>query len=376
MSKVYVAGIGIIPFRKRNEWSSHRMGQEAVVAGVKDSGLQPTDIQSVYCGTAMGGMLMGQRITRDIGLSGLPLVNMDNACSSGSTALYEACHAVKNGQYDVALAVGVEKLSLIGSGAIPLNDEDFEVQQGQIMPAVYAMRAQRYLHEYGGRVEDLALVAVKNRQNAVFNPVAQFRSPVTIEEVIASRPIAEPLTLLQSCPKADGAAAAVIVSERYRNHRSIEIRASHLTSGRFSDGHRDMTIPEITLRSASETYEEAGIGPEDIHVAEVHDAFSIAEIQYYEALGFCGRGEGLSLLKSGATGLRGKIPVNPSGGLLCKGHPLGATGIAQIAEIVEQLRGDAGSRQIENPRVGLAHCTGGGIYGLDHGACAIHILVK
>lgn len=376
MSQVYIRGIGIIPFRKQHDWPSHRMGQEAAVAALQDADLKPQDIQAVYCGTALGGMLMGQRVARDIGLSGLPVINVENACSSGSTALHEATAAVRNGVYDSVLVVGVEKMSLLGAGPLPLNSEDFEVRQGQVMPAVYALRAQRYLHEFGGSPSDLALVTVKNRTYAAQNPIAQFRDLVTVDEVMTSRPVADPLTLLQCCPKADGAAAVVVVSDRLRDVRSVAIRASHITSGRFNDGHRDVTVPEITVRCARETYEEAGLGPEDVDLAEVHDAFSIAEVLYYEALGFCAHGEGLAFLRDGRAGPGGQVEVNPSGGLLCKGHPLGATGIAQVVEVVLHLRGEAGTRQVEGATVGLCHCTGGGIYGLDHGACSIHVLVK
>jgi len=222
----------------------------------------------------------------------------------------------------------------------------------------------------------LALVSVKNRKHASLNEYAQLRDPLTVEEVVASRPVAEPLTLLMACPKADGAAALLITSERYKQSRSVELRASILTSGIFVDGIEDTTIDEITVRCAKETYETVGFGPEEVDVAEVHDAFASAEVFYYEALGFCKQGEGLELLRSGATAIGGRIPVNPSGGLLSKGHPVGATGVAQIVEIVEQLRGEAGARQVEGAKVGLTHCTGGGIAGMDHGACTIHVLVR
>ena len=287
--------------------------------------------------------------------------------------------AVRSGMHDVVLVIGVEKLSKFGGGTLPLEEEDWEVSQGMVMPALYAMRANRYMHDYGLTREQLAKVSVKNRRNGSLNPDAQMRKEVSVEEVLASRPIADPFTLLQCCPTGDGAAAIVLCSSRVaRQYRSnpIHVRASDLTSGKYMPGFRDMTIPEITVRGAKEAYEEASIGPEDVDVAEVHDAFSIAELLYYEAFGFCGRGEAGSFIDRGETEIGGRIAVNPSGGLLAKGHPIGATGAAQIVEIVRQLRSEAGERQVPDAKVGLAHATGGGISGFDHGACSIHIFSR
>jgi benzoylsuccinyl-CoA thiolase BbsB subunit len=248
-----------------------------------------------------------------------------------------------------------------------------------VMPALYAMRARRYMSDFNGTKEHLAKVVVKSRKNAAMNPLAQFTKATTVEEVLNSRVVADPITLFQCCPTGDGAGAAVICSlEKARKYTShpILIKASILVSGKFEPGFRDMTTPEITVRASRLAYEKAGLGPKDIDVVEVHDAFSIAELLYYEALGFCGRGEAVKLIDEGATEINGRIPVNPSGGLISKGHPVGATGLAQLAEIIWQLRGQAGQRQVRNARVGMTHCTGGGIYGLDHGACSIHILAS
>jgi benzoylsuccinyl-CoA thiolase BbsB subunit len=371
-----VTGIGMTPFRKKHDVTQAELGQQAVVAALRDAEFDKSKVEAVFSGSGYGGPMLGQRILRDLGMTGVPIVNNENACSSGSTALHLAFRSVALGMYDAVLVIGSDKLSRFGSGTIPLEDDDHEVRLGQIMPAVYAMRAQRYLHEFGGTPADLALVSVKNRKHASLNEYAQLRDPLTVEEVVASRPVAEPLTLLMACPKADGAAALLITSERYKQSRSVELRASILTSGIFVDGIEDTTIDEITVRCAKETYETVGFGPEEVDVAEVHDAFASAEVFYYEALGFCKQGEGLELLRSGATAIGGRIPVNPSGGLLSKGHPVGATGVAQIVEIVEQLRGEAGARQVEGAKVGLTHCTGGGIAGMDHGACTIHVLVR
>jgi len=277
------------------------------------------------------------------------------------------------------LVIGVEKLTKFGGGTLPLDEDDWEVHLGLSMPALYAMRAQRYMYDYGVKLEQVAAVSVKNRHNGALNPDAQMRKEVSVEEVLASRMVADPFTLLQCCPTGDGAAAIILASDKVAKQirrDAISVRGSHLTSGRFMAGFRDMTSPEITVRGAKEAFEEAGLGPDDIDVAEVHDAFSIAELLYYEAFGFCPRGEGAALLESGATKLGGRIPINPSGGLLAKGHPVGATGAAQVVEIVRQLRGEAGARQVAGAKVGLSHATGGGISGFDHGACSIHIFQR
>jgi acetyl-CoA acetyltransferase len=379
MTGVSVIGVGMIPFGKYPDKNIADLGWPAVKATIADADIDPKRIQAVYSGTARGGAMVGQRIMGRIGLAGIPIVNVENACSSSSGALAQAVIAVGAGIYDVALVIGVEKLTKFGGGTLPLDEDDWEVRLGLSMPALYAMRAQRYMHDYGVSAERIAAVSVKNRKNGARNPDAQMRKEVTVAEVLASRMIADPFTLLQCCPTGDGAAAILLASDKIaRQFRSdpIQIRASHLTSGRFMAGFRDMTSPEITVRGAKDTFEEAGLGPEDIDVAEVHDAFSIAELLYYEAFGFCARGEGAGLLESGATQIGGRIPVNPSGGLIAKGHPVGATGAAQVVEIVRQLRGEAGARQVEGAKIGLSHATGGGISGFDHGACSIHIFQR
>jgi benzoylsuccinyl-CoA thiolase BbsB subunit len=379
MTGVSVVGVGMIPFGKYAQTNIVDLGWPAVKAALKDAGIAGKRIEAVYSGTSRGGAMTGQRIMGRLGLAGIPIVNVENACSSSSSAMAQAVMAVASGAHDVVLVIGVEKLSKYGGGTLPLDEDDWEVGLGLTMPALYAMRAQRYMHDYGLTREQLAGVSVKNRGNGALNPDAQMKKPVSVEEVLASRMVSEPFTLLQCCPTGDGAAAIVLASNKVAKQiraDAVEVRASHLTSGRFMTGFRDMTSPEITVRGAQETFEEAGLGPKDIDVAEVHDAFSIAELLYYEAFGFCPRGEAPALLASGATSLGGKIPVNPSGGLLAKGHPVGATGAAQIVEIVRQLRGEAGPRQVEGAKVGLTHATGGGISGFDHGACSIHIFQR
>jgi benzoylsuccinyl-CoA thiolase BbsB subunit len=284
--------------------------------------------------------------------------------------------AVAAGIHEAVLVVGADKLSA-QSGPLPRHPEDFDGSLGMSPPALYATRARRYMHEHGATPEDLARVCVKNRLHAVHNEHAYFRSALTVAEVLESRMVSDPLTLLQCCARADGAAAVVVAGEalaRQSRHAPIRILASQLCSGRYRGDFRDMTSPEISVRCATQAYAEAGVKPDGIHFAEVHDAFSVAELLYYEALGFCGRGEGKLLIRDGSTALGGRIPVNVSGGLMAKGHPPGATGIAQVYEAVSQLRGLAGKRQLKGATTALTHCTGGGVSGLDHGACTIHIL--
>jgi len=379
MRAVAVIGAGMVPFGKYPDRTLADIAWPAVKQAIDDSGVSKADIEAAYCGTALGGMMAGQRVLKTLGITGLPIVNVENACSSSSTAFREAWIAVGAGVYDVALVIGVEKLSKFGGGTLPLEKEDWEVAHGLVMPALYAMRAQRYMHEYGLTRDQLAQVSVKARAHGVMNPDAQFRKPVTVDEVKSARPVADPLTLFQCCPSGDGAAAVVICAAgKARQYSSAPIRVagSEINSGRYMTGFRDLTSPEITVRGANQLYEEAGIGPEDVDLAELHDAFAIAELLYYEALGFCARGEAARLLEDGETSIGGRIPVNPSGGLLSKGHPIGATGVAQIVEITRQLRGQCADRQVEGAKIGLTHCTGGGVSGFDHGVCSIHLFAR
>jgi benzoylsuccinyl-CoA thiolase BbsB subunit len=376
MRKVSVIGTGMVKFGKYNDVSLADIGWPAVVQAMNDAGLKPGDINAFFCGTGLSGPMPGQRVLGRLGMTGIPIINVENACSSGSSALSLGCMAIASGQHDIVMVMGIEKLTKFNGGTIPLEKEDWEVSNGLVMPALYAMRARRYMHDFGLTKEQLASVVVKSRRHAALNPDAQLQKETTVEEVLASRMIADPFTLYQCCPTGDGAAVIILCAEnlahRFSN-KPVKVVASHIASGIFESGPRDMTSPEITVRCAKDTYEEAGIGPEDIDVAEVHDAFTSAELMYYEAFGFCERGEAAHMLESGASSLGGRIPVNPSGGLLSKGHPVAVTGAAQVVEVVRQLQGRCGSRQVTGAKVGLTHATGGGISGFDHGVCAIHI---
>lgn len=376
MSRAHIVSAAMIPMGKHRDSSYSGLAVPPVLRALKDSGLGQNAIEAVYCGHAFGGMLTGQRIVKEIGMGGIPVLNVDNACSGGASALHLAWKSVASGEHAAALVIGVDKLTQFGGGTLPLVAEDPEVQRGMVMPALYAMRARRYLYERGEDASLLAEVSVKARRHGARNPFAQFRKETSVEEVLASRAICDPLTLLQCCPTGDGAAAVVVVNDQLRRRlgaRAVEISGSVLHSGTPTSGFRNMLKPEISRHSAQDAYEQAGVGPADVDVVELHDAFTIAELVYYEALGLCQEGESAQFLRSGKSTYGGDVVVNPSGGLLSKGHPVGCSGVAQAVEMYWQLTGQAGARQVAGARLGMTHVTGGGIAGLDHGACAVHI---
>jgi acetyl-CoA acetyltransferase len=379
MTAMHVMGGAMTRFGKHPGVKAPELAQKAILAAVADAGIELKDIQAIYCANVLGGMILGQVILRDLGLAGIPVYNIENACASGATAVHLARHALLAEQYDTVLVFGIEQLTQLGGGTIPMqrNDEktDLFAQAGMVLPAVYAMRATRFLHERDAQPADLAAIAVKNRFHGSLNEFAQQQTTVTLEEVLGSRMIADPLTLLQCCPSQVDGAAALVLSKRAGPHaKDVRVLGSTVVSGLVEGARDDILDAEITARAARLSYEQAGIDPRDIGVVELHDAFTIAELLYYEALGLAAHGEAVPLLKSGATQIGGRVPVNPSGGLLAKGHPLGATGVAQMVELMWQLQGRAGKRQANAPRIGVAQCTGGGIAGVDHAASSVHVL--
>ncbi|MHC6225354.1 thiolase family protein [Pseudomonas sp. X10] len=378
MSQMHVMGGAMTRFGKHPGVMAPELAQQAILAAVADAGVALKDIQAIYCANVLGGMILGQVILRDLGLAGIPVYNIENACASGATAVHLARHALLANQYDTVLVFGIEQLTQLGGGTIPMqrNDgkTDLFARAGMVLPAVYAMRATRFLQERDGQPADLAAVAVKNRFHGSLNEFAQQQSEVTLEEVLSSRMIADPLTLLQCCPSQVDGAAALVLGKRPGPHKDVRVLGSIVVSGLCEEPRDDILDAEITARAARLAYEQAGVDPRDVGVVELHDAFTIAELLYYEALGLAAPGEALALLKSGATRLGGRVPVNPSGGLLAKGHPLGATGVAQMVELMWQLQGRAGRRQADAPCIGVAQCTGGGIAGVDHAASSVHVL--
>jgi acetyl-CoA acetyltransferase len=378
MNAVKIQGVGMTKFGKWLDRGIADLGAEAAVAAIKDADVPLGDIQTAYVGHVFGGPVAGQRIMANVGLSGIPVTNVENYCSSGSTALREAAIAVSAGLYEVALVVGVEKLYGKISGGILPDDEDLEGALGLVMAAQYSMRFRLHSEKYGTTREQVAMVSVKNHRNSVNNPNSQYRKEFTLEEVLASRPIVDPaVNLLDACPIGDGAAAVIVVSEervkRYGG-KPVTLRTVALNSGKAQEEDADITFESITAEAGQLAFEAAGVGPGEIDVAEVHDCFSMAEVLRVEGLGLCAPGEYGPLIERGHWSMGGALPVNPSGGLLSKGHPLGATGVAQVAELTWQLRGDAGARQVEGARIGLAHCRGGTVYGTDGGSCTVAIV--
>lgn len=380
MQNAVIIGTGIVPFGRFPEKTLTEYAYPAVREAILDSGINKKDIGIAFCGAAASGQMPGQKILRNVGLSGLPVLNVENACSSGSSAFYAAVNAIRAGTYDVALVIGCDMLSKLPRGPLPLDVEDWEACHGLTMPSLYAMRATRYMHEYDVTEKDLSLVSVKARKHGSLNPLAHLRKEVTLEEVMASRPTSSPLRQLHCCPVNDGAAAFLVASEDYAKRNNVDtpitVAASVLHSGHYTNGFRDMTSPEVTVESAKEAYEQAGIGPEDLDVMEIHDAFASAELMYYDALGICQKGGAAKLIRENRTTFGGDVVVNPSGGLIARGHPVGATGTAQIVEVVRHLQGRREHIQVEGAKVGLSHATGGGVSGYDHGICSVSIFKR
>lgn len=384
-----IIGAGMTAFGKFQDKSVRSLAENAVKQALDDAGIAPDAVDQVYFANAVSGLITGQEMIRGqaalrfSGLSGKPIVNVENACASGSTAFYLAWNAVRSGQADVALAVGAERMShedkQVSFGALAKAvDLEEELQghvgsgSGSIFMDIYAEKTRKYMAETGATKEDIAQIVVKSRKAASLNPVAQFRAETTVEEVLASRMISDPLTLQMCSSIGDGAAAVVVCSADYAKRlaaaRPIWVGGSVLLSG-IPDG----SDAGCAIRVSKQVYEQAGVDPRDLQVVELHDASAPAELICYETLGLCGAGEAAALLRSGATGLNGRVSVNPSGGLLSKGHPIGATGVAQLVELTQQLRGAAGKRQREGAKLALAENAGGQV-GSDGAAAVATIL--
>ena len=399
MQKVRVAGVGMTRFGKYPGRDLRDLAEEAVRNTVQDAGLDLKDVEAAYVGSSVAGLITGQEtirgqvVLRKTGLLGIPIVNVENACASASTAFHLGWMSVASGVFDCVMALGVEKLSdpdkakslRAFNSAIDISElAEIEKQLGR--SGEEAKERSLFMDLYlsmlnpdeptsqsvnGITREQMALVSVKNHYHGSLNPFAQYREEVTLEEVLQSRHVVGPLTVYMCSPLGDGAAAALIVSDEFARHKGLKgprVDASVLISGRGDD---HSMAPSIR-RAATRAYEMAGIGPEDVDLAEVHDAVAPAEITIYEDLRFCGPGDGTKLLEDHVTWLGGKLPVNTSGGLLSRGHPIGATGLGQIVEVVWQLQGKAGKRQVENCKVGLTQ-NGGGHIGFDLAAMAVHI---
>lgn len=380
MSDVYVVGIDMLKFQKAGTSKSVQdLGGRVALLALQDAGLGIQQMEALYCGNLyQAGAMVGQRILQEIGQTGIPVVNVANACATGATAFREAWMAIKAGAYDLVLAVGVEQMSagLLGGGGGAKGIPKEGLLGSATMPAVFAEAGQEHARKYGTSFEQFAKVSVKNHHHSTLNPKAMYQIETPLEMVMNAEMIAYPNTKLMCSVNVDGAAAAVLASEKKAKElglmkRAVRVKASVMTSDPWQE--RDLVMPDVntcTRNAAKKAYEMAGIGPEDLSLVELHDCFATAEILHYENLFLCGEGEAGRMIDTGAVALGGKIPVNVSGGLLSKGHPLGATGIANIYEVSTHLRGEADKRQVPNARFGLTHVIGLG------SACGIHVLEK
>ena len=412
MRDVYIIGVGMTPFGKHMDKNMKALTAEACTSAFKHAGISKEDIQVAVVGNAYQGLVTGQEsirgqvVLRAMGIGNIPVTNVENACCSSATAFQAAWMDIALGLHDVGLALGMEKmfmedrekrLKLFSASAdveiiemlVKAMKEDAEKKQkaaeasgkkqakkssgGSAFMDIYAMGARAHMDKYGLTQKQLAIVSAKNHNNSVHNPYAQYRMPFTVEEVLEAPTIAYPLTRPMCSPVGDGAAAVILCSKDYAKKigasKPVKILATVLGGGM----DRGFDDPDLGERLSKKAYEIAGVGPEDINVAEFHDATAYGEIAQTEALGFCQKGDGGIFAEKGHSALDGKLPINPSGGLESKGHPVGATGAAQIAELVWQLRGEAGKRQVNNPRIALAE-NGGGNIGIEEAAMVITIL--
>ena len=401
---VFIAGISMTPFGKRLDESVKSLTSAAVVEALGDAGLETRDIQSAWFSNTRQPMLEGQNTIRGqialraAGITAIPIVNVENACASGSTAILQAMAAIRANMIDIALVVGTdkmvfpdrpEKVAAAFAGGTDVHDRDgvldYIVSIGGEKPGpdrslfmdLYAAQARVHMERFGTTQEDFARIASNTHCHGSRNPKAQYRTPFTVEEVLADKPIVYPFTRAMCAPVSDGAAAAVLCSEqalhRIGGARAVRIRACALVS--TMERQKDDYAKHIGRRAANAAYEEAGVGPDDIDVVEVHDATAYAAIQQIENLGLCEAGEVGSRLRQGDFRIGGRSPVNPSGGLLARGHPVGATGIAQLYELTTQLRGEAGPRQVDKARLAIAE-NGGGFLGVEEGVTAVTILER
>ena len=403
-NSVYIVGASMTPFGKRLDDTVKSLTAQSVNDALKDAGLENNDIQSAWFSNTRQPMLEGQNTIRGqialraAEIEGIPIINVENACASGSTAVHQAMTSIRAGMVDVALVVGTEKMvykdrpekvAAAFAGGTDIHDResvlDYIVSIGGEKPGpdrslfmdLYAAQARVHMNKFGTTQEDYARVAANTHCHGQHNPNAQYRTPFTVEQVMADKPIVAPFTRAMCAPVSDGSSALVLCSEkalkRIGNSRAVRLRSiallSTITRDKFDYANH------ISRRAADAAYQEAGISPEDIDVVEVHDATAFSTVQQIENLGLCKQGEVGACLSNGDFKIGGRAPVNPSGGLLAKGHPVGATGIAQMYELVSQLRGDAGARQVEGARIGIAE-NGGGFLGVEEGVTTVAILEK
>ena len=381
-NRVFVIGVGMTKFEKpgSREWDYPDMARESGTGALQDAGISFADIEEAFAGYVFGDSCAGERAVYELGMTGIPIYNVNNNCSTGSTALYGAARSIRGGLADCALAIGFEKMEK-GSLGAKFNDRElptarhfvklgelFEFEAAPPAPMMFGMAGREHMRSFGSTPEHFAWIGYKNHKHSVNNPYAQFQDEYTLEQIEAAPVIYAPLTKLQCSPTSDGSGAAVLASERFlEDHdlwdRAVEIVGQSMVTdmtSTFEDASAISIVGgKMTEKAAADVYEQAGLGPADVDVVELHDCFSANELITYEALGLCGEGEGHKLVEAEATTYGGSGPVvNPSGGLISKGHPLGATGLAQCSELTWQLRGEAGARQVDGAKVALQHNIG------------------
>jgi len=412
MTEVFIVGVGMTKFARHLDSTLQDLSGVALDAALKDAGCEKEDLETAFYSGATNGYLQGQEtipgqiVLSKIGVEGISVFNIENACASGTSAVHLAMQGIKAGSYDVALAIGAEKMNIPDKKRMfgffdtgwDVTDpdenlrkllepaKDFVVPEGHesdkpfsVFMSIYAAWCRTHMAKYGTTQRQIASISAKNHQHSVHNPLAQFQTPYTVDEVLAAPPITYPLTLPMCAPVSDGAAAVILCSEEglkrigADRNRSIRILSSVIRSA----SSRPADKPELHCEhvAAKKAYEMAGVGPEDMDVVEVHDATAMGEILHSENLGLVPFGEAGPAAERGDFTVGGRIPINPSGGLESKGHPLGATGLGQIHELVTQLRGEAGARQVEGARHAL-HENGGGLLGLEEAAVAVSIYAK
>lgn len=376
MREVYVLGVGLHPFGRFGDKDVIEIGREAVINAISDAGLPWQKVGAAYCGTVFAGPMAGNKVLARVGLTGIPIMNVENACASGGSALRAACQSIAGGFCDVALAFGMEKMP---RGFIAGNVNDwFAVMGLAVNPQYFALKARWHMANFGTTEEQLVQVSFKNHRNGALNPFAMYRKEMSFDEIAQSPMVNDPLRLLMLCAPNEGGAAVVLATKEIAKQHTtklIKLAATVLDSPLYGTAEvphisvsARVEAPTVTMTAAHEAYCEAGIGPQDLDLVELQDTDSASEIIYSEELGLCERGEGGKILAEGATEIDGRIPVNVSGGLLSKGEPLGASALAQVAEVAWQLRGEAGTRQVKDARVGLTH-----VYGAL-GNCAVSVL--
>jgi len=377
---VAIIGVSQTKFGELWEVSFRDLITEAGMKAVADADIEGADLEAMYVGNMTAGLFIQQEhiaslIADHSGLTPIPCTRVEAACASGGLALRNGIMAVASGYHDVVISAGVEKMTDVVDPTPAIataSDQEWEAQQGVTFPSLYAMMARRHMHEYGTTREQLAMFSVNNHKNGALNPLAQYPFEIGVDQVLNSTMVADPLRLLDCSPVTDGAAAVILCpAEDARKYTDtpVYVKASAQASGTIAlHDRRDITTIDSTVHASRTAYDMAGVGPKDIDAVEVHDCFSINGILAIEDLGFVEKGQGGNAVEEGLIAIDGDLPVNPSGGLKARGHPLGATGIAQAAEMVWQLRGDAGKRQVDGIRIGMTHNIGG-----TGGTAAVHI---